>query len=531
MAQNDQLSLFQTDSSVDTLDVVIDAQIFFDLIPAERNQEEVSKALLSDFLAETISLRVTDELLVEIDRSQNSTQREAARNGALNFPTVVHDIETFRSVESTLKNILPTDTPRALSDVRQLAKTASSGVMYFVTRDNRLLREARKIADLTGLDVLSPSELIVRFHELLGAQAYLPELVSGPSIRWRRLGSADLNTLPYEAFLVQEEGKGEFKGRLEHYLADPSKHECELLWSSNEVAAIRICERNTDQSALIVHLARGSNSSQRSLFEQFLVSDSVIKAVTDGIEKVEIADKKVFPRLESDLLAIGFIKVDGRFVRLCYSRELTRKEVLARSLEIAPESHCLLDSLSDSDLQRSCSPLSLSSEEDCFLIPIRPGFALSLVDQRQAANDLFGGNTNVLLRWDNVYYRRNTHHQMLRSPARLLWYVSAVPQRQGQIVAISHLDSVEIDTPRELFRKYKNLGVLDWNQIYEMCGGDADTEIMALKFSHTFPFRQPILLEDLRKVFEEDGFNLVLQSPSRITPTTFKKLFEIGFSW
>ena len=113
IAQNDQLSLFQAASADDTLDVVIDAQIFFDLINQNRNQMEVSKALLSDFLAEAVTLNITDELMVEIDRSNDATQREAARNSALGFPTVVHNIESYLTVESALKNILSTDSPRA----------------------------------------------------------------------------------------------------------------------------------------------------------------------------------------------------------------------------------------------------------------------------------------------------------------------------------------------------------------------------------------------------------------------------------
>ena len=393
------------------------------------------------------------------------------------------------------------------------------------------MREARNISDLAGIDVISPSELIVRFHELLDAQAYLPELISGPNIRWQRLRSIDLDTLSYESFLVQNEGKGEFKGRLEYYLADPSPYECELLWSSDKVVAIKIHESSHDRSTLRVHLARGANSSQRSLFEQFLLADSINKAVRNGIEKVEISDKGVLPRLEPDLSAMGFFKSEEIFIRLCFSQNLRREEVLKRSLEIAPEVHSLLSSMSDEDLQKCCSPVVIPLNEEFFLIPIRPGFALSLVDQVQASGDLFGGNTSILLRWDNVYYKKKSHHQMIKPPARILWYVSGTRQRRGQIVAISQLDRVEIDTPRELFRKYRGLGILDWNQIYEMCGGDANTEIMAFKFSHTFSFKQPILLDDLRKIYEEDEINLVLQSPSRIPRRTFEKLFNFGFDW
>ena len=39
---------------------------------------------------------------------------------------------------------------------------------------------------------------------------------------------------------------------------------------------------------------------------------------------------------------------------------------------------------------------------------------MSLFDRRQSADDLFGGEAEILLRWQNVYYRKKTHHRMLK---------------------------------------------------------------------------------------------------------------------
>ena len=528
LGHDDQLSLFQAKASLDTLDVVVDAQIFFDIIKPGRNQGDVSKSLLSDFLVELIDLRVTDELFVEINRSDDHAQREQDREYAHQFGPVRYDLNLSTAIETNLKKILPSDSWRSLSDIRQLAKTAASGVKYFATRDRRILREAESIKDTTGLHVLSPSELIVEVHELQDPKAYIPERVSGIGFRWNRLRSTELKDLPYESFLVQDEGKGEFKGRLERCLADPNRFDCELLWLGDGAIAIRVTERHEGDPVATIHMARGSNSGQRLQIEQFLVSDSIIKAATIGTEKIEFTDNGVLLRLMPELERIGFIAAEDKLVRLCFSESLRREEALSHTSEVAPEVSSIFHSMSDLDLQRHCSPLALSSSEECFMIPIRPGFALSLVDQRQSANDLFGGDTNILLRWDNVYYRKKTHHRMLRPPARLLWYVSGI---QKQVVAISQLDDVEIGTPGDLFRKYRGLGILDWSQIYDMCDGDPDTDIMALKFSHTFPFRRPISLENLRDIYDEESVNLVLQSPSQVPPSIFKRLFQFGFSW
>ena len=150
---------------------------------------------------------------------------------------------------------------------------------------------------------------------------------------------------------------------------------------------------------------------------------------------------------------------------------------------------------------------------------------MSLFDFAQSAGDLFGGKTSVLLRWKNAYYRANTHHRMLTPPARILWYVS---RKQQSIVAVSRLDEIEIGFPKALFKKFKNLGILEWRDLYEMCGGDPSREIMALVFSHTFLFRQPVPLEALKQIFAEDGIGLALQSPRRIPASTFERIYRRG---
>ena len=94
---------------------------------------------------------------------------------------------------------------------------------------------------------------------------------------------------------------------------------------------------------------------------------------------------------------------------------------------------------------------------------------------------------------------------MLTPPARILWYVSG---KKGSVVAVSRLDAVKLGKPKVLFKEFKDLGILKWQHLYKMCGGDADTELMALLFSHTFSFRTPVPLEALRQTFTADGIGV-----------------------
>ena len=527
LAPDDQLSLFQAETSDESLDVVIDAQVFFDFCKPDSNATKPSKALFSDFLIDSLNLWITDELFVEIDREKDQSRRKTSRQRAYEFSRVSHNPQSFEHFEEILTRLLPRNSQTQQSDIRQLAKAAASEVKTFVTRDQALLNKAGEIANLTKLRVVSPTALIIQVHESSQRQSYAPDRIAGPNLRWQRLTADDFVDFPFESFLKQGERKGQFRERVEFFLSDPNCYKCGLLWSENEIVAIRVHSSSSD--VLITHLARVARSADQSLFGRFLIVDTISKAVERNLSIVKFEEifLSLSPNLIPDLMETGFTRSNDSFVRFCFSLCLGRQEVLSRIAELSSDSTSRYEEMTDLELERCCSPLSLeSTDQNHFLIPIKPGYAMSLVDRDQSGSDLFGGKTSVLLRWDHVYYRRRTHHQTLKPPARILWYASG---NQKQLVALSHLDEVEIDSPKTLFRKFKKFGILEWKELYEMCGGDPSKKIMALKFSHTFPLREPVSLSAMKTVFKDDGIGLWLQSPLKIPPETFRKLFQRGY--
>ena len=396
----------------------------------------------------------------------------------------------------------------------------------FVTRDRNLLKKSKEIADYTGLEVLDPVNLIIQLHELSERQSYSPNRIAGLNLWWHRLESKDLASLPFDSFLEHQETIGRFRQKLDALIAQPNRYECELLQSGNEIIALRVLTSSSDK-ILTTPLARVAFSANRSLFGRFLIADTVSKAVEKDLDMVEFEAPALTSSLIPDLLEMGFIKCNGSFMRFCFSRYLDRQEVLSAISELGPESTSNYESMSSLELERCCSPLDLAgTNQRYFLIPIRPGYAMSLIDRQQSANDLFGGNPHVLLRWNNVYYRKVSRHKMIKAPGRILWYVS---NPSKQVIAASHLDEVVIDTPKELFRKFKKFGILEWNDLYEMCDHNPLKELMALRFSHTFPFREPISLEVLKSVFNVNGVRLSLQAPLKLLPKVFHALFQEGY--
>ena len=519
------LGLFEARMADETLDAIIDAQVFFDLDEPASATSEPSKALLSDFLIDSVNIWVTDEILNEINRSSSIEQRQLGRTRMQRFPQVNYSEHLLNSHADHLKKILPHHSPSQESDIRHLSKAASSSVNIFVTRDEGLLKKAQDIFALTNLQVVSPIELILQLHELLEGQSYAPDRVAGFVLGWHRVTSTDIDSLPIRSFLNKGERLGRFKETLNYFLASPDDYECALLKSRNEVVAVRVVPSNPERK-FNVPLARLSNSTARALFARFVIADTIAKAVDRNLDSVTFEKSAVTPALIPDLLDIGFTECNDQFVRFCFSSCLEREEVLERITASRRESSTTYQNMSEHQLERHCSPLSLNTSQNYLLIPIRPGYALSLIDRNQSSQDLFGGDTSVLLRWSNVYYRSATSHRMLDAPGRLLWYVSG---GRKEIIAVSHLDQVVIDIPKELLRRFKKFGILLWQDLYDMCNGDTSKKLMALQFSHTFLFRRPITLDVIRKIYKEDAVGLNLQSLSRIPPPTFHKLFRQGF--
>ena len=524
LAPADQLELFQAKTSSEALDIIIDAHIFFDFDEPDIDKTMPSKALLSDFLVDSLELWITDELLNEINRQDDPEKRKKSQNRAQNFPTIESDPHLVEGLSKRLKEILPSDKPNRRSDIRQLAKAAASDVNTFVTRDGDLLKESKKIFDATGLEIINPAELIIRLHELSKGQSYAPDRITGLNLRWARMTSSDLTNFPFDFFLNRER-KGKFREKLESLIVQPDHYECELLRSGNEIIAIRVLKSTSDK-VLTSPLARVAYSADQSLFGRFLIADTVSKAVEKNLDMVNFEDSTLTPSLIPNLLQMGFIQCDDNFVRFCFSRCLSRKEVLSTVFGLCPESTSKYQDMLDLELERCCSPLVLdSAEQKYFLVPIIPDYAMGLVDRNQSSQDLFGGDPNILLRWDNVYYRAKNRYKMLTAPGRILWYVS----RRKEIIAVSCLDDVVIDTTKELFRQFKKFGILKWRDLYKMCHGDPSRELMVLKFSNTFLFQNPLSLEDIRDVYAKNDVKPWVQSPSEIPPELFHELFQKGY--
>ena len=531
LSRESQLSLFRANASDGVLDVVVDAQVFIGFYERGEDKAIESKALLSDSLADSVRFWVTDEILNDVARRSNRSLRNERRsqiNSGEYAETLAHDPHLASEFATRLEEVLPRNTDSARSDIQHLAKTASSDVRVFVTLDDGILKKAEAVSKIADIRVMSPVELITQVHELADSQSYAPDSVSGISLAWRRLTLNDIASFPYEKFAEPGERHSRIKEKMTPFLAKPNEYESQMLWSEEAPIAFRVL--GTDSDSLAIHIGRVERRDKRlGLFGRHLVFDAVQRAVANGLNMVKIERDALPAVLLKGLADMGFTRLaDGGFVKFCFARRLERDEALSEISALVPEVASEYKSATPSELERRCSPMLLSSpERSNFIIPIKPGYALSLIDSRQSSQMLIGGESSLLL-WDNVYYRTASHRKMLRAPGRVMWYVSA-PKKE--IVAVSRLDEIHMDNPRELFKAYRGLGILKWDDIYEMSGGDPSNKIMALRFSHTYPLRNNVSLDDVRMVYaKRQGKKFNPVSPRCVSAGVFEDLYQLGFA-
>ena len=526
LARSDQMQFAFHGAGPGEIEVVMDAQVVFDLAKPDDDGPAVpSKALLSDFLTDELNLKITDETLVEIDRDDIAERRNRSRLEALRFQQVSYDEQSFQRIRADLKQVLPTASENDLSDINQLAKAAASNAAYFATRDKTILGKTKEINDLAGLNVRSPARIIVETNDrMAGGQEV--ERIAGPDVEWRGLSAAELQSFDSQMFLRERERKHQFEQILDAHLSQPRSSICDVLRFADENVAIRAISID-DNKVFNVHLGRVTHRAHHRLVAPYFVMALVLKAAQTGAELIVIDRDQVPDRLVPHYRDLGFVEHGGKVVRICVPSVLQRNELLHRIESLRPGLSSVFSAMKGDELERRCSPLCLADFEQSYLIiPIRPGYAMNIVDYTRSSDDLFGGDPSRLLRSDNVYYRSATSFRNLRPPARILWYVSG----QGLIAGSSHLDGVEIGPAKEIFKKHQKRGTLDHKAVVQIAKGDPEGEVMALSFSNTNPFLCSVSLDEVREVYADlgEGTEFAPRSPRTVPAEIFQELFKRG---
>jgi len=532
--------------------VVIDANIFYDLLQKSPNSasEKESHSLLADWL--NIELCLTEEIYNEIDRSEDKTKRQYGRKSADTFTKLVGADDEFQKYYKQLCHLFGRKNRDSdQSDLRQLARSIAAGVPFFITQDEALLKIDEKIYKEFGMHIITPSRLIIHQDELMRETEYQPVRLAG-QITIKRVDSEEIPGLEKIFYLSSKETKSKFKRLLRSCLTDPHQFDIRVVQRTGKPVAL-VVHRRYQPRELDIPLFRVVQDSLAATLARHLVMKSILDFSPEDI-LLKVTDPHLSEEIIDALQENGFVWIENAWLKVRLPVIETVKELASRLTTLSNEfpqanQYCqkMVEALNQAQannyrqillgIEKALWPAKITDLEiPALVVPIWPEWAMQLFDFSLEKQDLFGGNPNLIFSAENVYYRATgPSPKELSAPARLLWYVSEgkgpKDRYQGikSIRACSYLDEIVIDKPKALFSRFKRLGVYRWENLLETANQNPDQDIMALRFSHTEIFRHPISIEELKDLWrKETGKNFHIQMPISISSQLFGYLYQKG---
>lgn len=523
------------------LRVAIDHNVFLDLF---NKSNPDSQALEADWLKETIEICLTNEVLNEIAHAPDSTTRTRQRAFASRFMQLDSVKTEFDKAHTALAPLFPAATRRSdESDIRHLARAVASAVTVFATRDEELLGKAEEVYDAHKLQIVHPSDLIVRLDEMQRASYYQPARLAGTALKIAPLTTETLGRTA-AAFhgSTRRESKAQFQSSLRGILSSPRDRTCHIVRSATGELLAVFAFQQTESQVLSVPVLRVRPDMIGSTLAHHILQHALLSATKDSRAVVRITDGCLDDTVLKAIQRDGFVQSTSGWSKISLGVDCEKAGLEAALAQAtsqvgaqgpAVNTEALKAALSSPDfkqlleLERTLWPGKiLDAAIPTFIVPIRPTWAQHLFDQDLANEDLFGGE--LTLNREAVYYRAAKPSCGLAAPGRILWYVSNNKEsdKSRHIRACSFLDEIAIDKPKVLYGRFQRLGIYKWDDVYRLAKRDINNKIMALRFSDTVLLKRPISLDALRKTMRATGKNPSLVSPFRIDANLFKSLLS-----
>jgi GNAT superfamily N-acetyltransferase/predicted nucleic acid-binding protein len=550
----DLFSLLAEQSSESKLCVVIDANIFYDLADDGCSDEgsRESQALLADWISSDTEFFLTDEIHNEINRNPNEESRRKLNKSASNFLQLDYDVHEIDDIERRIRHLFPGQMkPSDRSDMRQIAKTISSNIdiSFFLTRDRRLLDQVDdEVYKDFGLRIISPVEFILQQDQLRKDLAYQPARLAGTSIRKSKISVHEHNLI-IDFFFSNElgESKASFRSKLNQALSRPDWFDSEIITStSGDYLALIVVDRSTD-GEFGVPILRVASSKIALTIAKHLMFNFVLQASNESRFTIKISEEYVTPVVLNALQEDNFFSKNNKWFKYCLPLSGSHYEVINQLSDFSMPYQISPESLKEIYTTISCCDLSKKSwvvnlektfyplrifdaEIPTFIIPIKGYWAKELFDEEISNEFLWGANAEIALNRECVYYRSKKATCKWDFPGRILWYVSQPAAKHSTVSvhairAVSFLDQVVVDKPKELYRKFKRLGVYTFDNLKEVVKGDLESELMAIRFSETQPLKKPVPLSRVQTIL---GKKTSLPAPLRINAHEFSMIYNDG---
>lgn len=525
--------------------VAIDANVFYDLQSEEHRDSEDSKALLADWVQASIELQVTKEIYNEIDRASTPDLRSRSKAAITGYRILPSDDVVFQRTCDELKTSFPEDAVlRDESDLRQVAYAVAGGAAYLVTRDSKLADRCESLYRRYGLQVLHPADLISKLDVIEREALYRPAQIEGSRLRSHAVTSETVEMV-VDAFRDDAHRATDFRKTVLHFLGKPREIETRFVIDEDQRPVVLAAFDRTQKSVLVIPMLRSTghplattmirNYLRKALETATAEGRTVIRVLTGGCDETAI----------EGLAEFGFAAGDGAWTKVAIRTlgdfTTVRDAALTAASHGADASVVEATRVALTSTDKSRTPDAIAAAErlfwpakilgaglPTFVVSIRAEWAQHFFDNELAAQRLFAPREDLLLGIEGVYYC-SAKHRHLCAPSRVLWYVSRGNEGEGSmsIKACSRIEEVVVGKPKELFKRFRRLGVYEWADVLKAADNDLSKNVLAFRFSMTERFDTPYSMRELEAL----DIRHPLLGPRRISDQQFASIYGRGFKF
>jgi hypothetical protein len=393
--------------------------------------------------------------------------------------------------------------------------------------------------------------LIIQLDELRRKPEYQPSRLAGTDLRQTAVQSGEVSIFnDYFQSYKQGETKAEFQQRLRRFIAEPDKFESlVVLEAENKALALVVYDRHK-RHELEIPMFRVGDNPLAATIAHHLLFQAVSLSAREQRQFTRITDPRLQEVVTTSIHKDTFVNVKNGWLRANIAVAETASQLSTRLFDLANnlgEEYDFCRKIANTlntdgatqdiktmlDIERWLYPIKIIDVDiPTFIIPIKPFWAQQLFDAKLANQTLIGATkTELALNREAVYYKSKNAPKKLnpRVTGRILWYVSDDNDHGyngvSAVRACSRLDEVVIGKPKELYRRFRNLGIYEERNVLDEAQNNLDKDIMAIRFSDTELFNKPIPLKKIKEVLDK---KVTMQAAYYISIENFAKIYTLG---
>lgn len=521
----------------------LDTNIIVDLYS---NDDGESQVLLQPFLKDYLRFYISEAFFDEVNRNEDESLRNNIRAYARSNFNVFHVSDKVQQslildTLSEMRSITPYS--NNWYDAFHIATAICCGATVFITRDRGWLKESitTEIFERYNLRIVSPGEVAQIIDEIDYPDSYAPFYLAGLDLKLGKFSADDFNIIINTFYRTSvHQKKAAYEKVIRNFLADRSVS-VEVIKAGQEPVCLYAYQIK-EQTLSVILFDLNEQAIKESLIDTFmtkLLFSFINIAKTKRLHFIKLRQDAFSHSRPSVITRCGFVKDEGVWLRVlrydvvkpaCVSvvEELDDTSPINRAIQRFNQglSKNRLSPASIIGIEKLFWPFKILAEEvPCYIVPIKPEYAIKLFDETMANTNLSLFKNELVepaLSIEKVYFKSDSL-SIQAFPARVLWYESISKKLfgSGAIRAVSYLDLVEKGPAKSLYKKYRRLGVLQWNEINSIQSLHAN--IAVYKFSYTELLSNAISLDRIRGILGRP--TETFQSYLRISPDMFKSIY------